>query len=151
MNPSQSDSEQMETQQQSQTCWVSAAALMLRQLHERTHSARIKEHLPLDCPLVSQTQACFPHMLFSHSTFTRSHLYPEREAPRSRPGYRPCLGYCYSVFIGSTAGVTFRRSPPEQYSMARRGTSLTRKFISSGTSQALTTLGWFSLSTRRAG
>lgn len=45
----------------------------------------------------------------------------------------------------SEAVITFRRSPPEQYSIARRGTSFTRKFISSGTSQALTTLGWFNL------
>lgn len=42
--------------------------------------------------------------------------------------------------------ITFLRSPPEQYSIAKRGTSFTRKFISSGTSQAFTTLGWFSLS-----
>lgn len=40
---------------------------------------------------------------------------------------------------------TFRRSPPEQYSIASRGTSLIKKFNSSGTSQAFTTLAWFNL------
>lgn len=37
---------------------------------------------------------------------------------------------------------SFRRSPPEQYSIARRGTSLIKKFNSSGTSQAFTTFAW---------
>lgn len=69
----------METQQQSQTCWVSAAALTLRQLHERTRSARIKEHLPLDCPLVSQTQASFP----SHAFFPL-YIYLLTPVPRKR-------------------------------------------------------------------
>lgn len=59
--------------------------------------------------------------------------------------------HLFYYILQSRTDITFRRSPPEQYSMARRGTSLTRKFISLGTSQALTTLGWFNLSTQKAG
>jgi hypothetical protein len=45
--------------------------------------------------------------------------------------------------------LTFRRSPPWQYSMANRGKSLGAKFcIPSGTSRAATTLGWLNLGRR---
>lgn len=109
-------------------------------------------------PLVSKTQASFPT-----GGFFPLYVYFPTPVPKKKSATehtwlhrQPQLqkeheGHLFCYILQSKADITFRRSPPEQYSIARRGTSLTRKFISSGTSQAFTTLGWFNLSTWKAG
>lgn len=97
----------------------------------------------------------FPHVTFSHLTLlpptcTQKEKHHRAEVVTGAAAAR-FVWVCVIRFYWKQSSSTLRRSPPEQYSMARRGTSFTRKFISSGTSQALTTLGWFSLSTRRTG
>lgn len=89
----------METQQQtSQTCWVAAAALMLKQLHEGTHSARIRVSA-LGLPSGFKTQASFPTCDFFPPYFTSSHLYPKGEAAQSRGGHRSSIARRIWVYL----------------------------------------------------